>query len=72
MKILGTRILNSNLRFTFSVEGDRVSTCDAANINRLDEAVGSSTASFSDVVNLLDRIDGGDVTVALERIVDVN
>ena len=70
MKILGKRILNSDLRFTFSVEGDKVSTRDAANIKRLDEAVGSSTTSFSDVVYLLNQIDGGDVTVALEHIED--
>ena len=70
MKIVGNRILNSNLRFTFSVEGNTVSTYDAANINRLDEAVGSNTTSLSDVVYLLNQIDGGDVTVSIERIDD--
>lgn len=74
MKILGKRILNSNFRFTFNVEGDTVSTYDAMNIKQLDEAVcdtpNGNTTSLSDVVFLLNQIDGGDVTVALERIED--
>lgn len=76
MKILGKRILNSNLRLTFEVDGDRVSDADAMRIKNIDEAVcntpnGNST-SLSDLVVLLNPLvdSEGEVKVAIEPIYD--
>ena len=73
MKILGKRILGSDLRFTFEVEGDEVSTADAMNIKQLDAAVcntpnGNGT-TLADIVHLLGRIaSGGEVKIAVEEV----
>ncbi|MGN0130694.1 MAG: hypothetical protein ACI4CE_07400 [Methanomethylophilus alvi] len=76
MKIIGKRILNSNLRLTYEVDGDRVSEADARRIKELDEAVcetpnGNST-SLSDLVVLLNPLvdSEGEVKVAFEPIYD--
>ena len=75
MKILGKRILDSNLRFTFEVEGGEVSTADAMAIKRLDAAVcnvpigANDNAMLSDVVQLLGLIaEGGEVKIAVEEV----
>ena len=75
MKILGKRILGSNLRFTFEVEGNKVSTADAMNIKQLNVAVcytPNNGTTLADVVRLLGRIaNGGEVKIAVEEVEEV-
>lgn len=74
MKILGKRILNSNLRFTYEMDGDVVSEADAMRIKNIDDAVcetpnGNGT-SLSDLVVLLSPLvdSEGEVKVTIEPI----
>ena len=75
MKILGTRILNSNLRFTFEVDGDEVSTADKMNIEKVNEIVEDNLggdASLADLVDCLKPLvlSEGEVKVAVEPVYD--
>ncbi len=72
MKILGSRILNSNVRFAFKVDGNEVSAADSLNIKRLNEMVCSTPngndSSLSDVVHVLGNIAaGGEVVISVEE-----
>lgn len=57
MKVYGERILNSNMRFTFEVEGDKISTFVQRRIDELNELVqdgfGKIGTSLGDVVDYL-------------------
>lgn len=77
MKILGKRILNSNLRFTFEVDGDEVSKADAMRMKKLNEAVcdtphnGNGTSLMDLIVLLTPLVDSnGEIKVAIEPIDD--
>ena len=73
MKILGKRILNSNLRFTFEVDGE-VTPADGRRIKALDAAVcstpnGNATSLSGLAVLLGPLVDSeGEVRVAVEPI----
>ena len=75
MKILGTRILKSNLRFTFEVDGDELSAADKMNIEKVNEAVADNwggDASLADIIDCLTPLvdSEGEVKVAIEPIYD--
>ena len=74
MKVYGNKILGSNLRFTFEVEGDVVSTADAMNIEKLNDVVADNLgggADLGDVVDCLRPIaNGGEVKIAVEEITE--
>lgn len=77
MKILGSRILNSNVRFAFTVDGNKVCFADSLNIRRLNEMVcatpNGNDSSLSDVVHVLGNIAaGGDVGISVEEITEDN
>ena len=77
MKILGSRILNSNIRFAFTVDADEASLADSLNIRRLNEMVcatpNGNDSSLSDVVHVLGSIAaGGDVGISVEEIPEDN
>jgi hypothetical protein len=74
MKILGHRILNSDVRFVFETKDDLISPADAELIKRLNVAVCGPTnwnkTSLSDLVGLLNPLVNsfGEVKVSLEPI----
>ena len=75
MKIFGERILGSNLRFVFEVEGDELTTADKMSIERLNNIVADNLggdASLADVVDCLKPLveSEGEVKVAIEPIYD--
>ena len=76
MKILGKRILCSDLRFTFETPCDRVSTMAERAIADLDALVCKSPAdgstSLSDVVKLLNRVTYGDpdIRIGVEEVAE--
>ena len=56
MKIFGERILGSNLRFVFEVEGDELTTADKMSIESMNCIVADNLggdASLADVVDCL-------------------
>ena len=67
MKIFGKRILNSNLRFTYEVDGDEVSAADKVRMEKVDKAVGEDTSLSSLVEMLSPLVDSeGEVRVRIE------
>ena len=75
MKVYGDRILGSNLRFVFEVEGDELSTADRMNIERVNDVVAdnlSGDASVGDMVDCLKPLveSEGEVRVSIEPIYD--
>ena len=77
MKIHGNRILNSDIRFAFTVDGDEISTADLLNIRRLNEMVRATPnrneSSLSDVVQVLGNIAaGGEICISVEEISEDN
>jgi hypothetical protein len=71
MKVYGDRILNSNFRFAFEVEGDELSTADRMFIERVNDAVADSLAgdaSLEFVVHRLAPLIEGGATVTIEPI----
>ena len=67
MKVYGKRILNSNLRFTYEVDGDEVSAADKARMEKVDKAVGEDTSLSSLVEMLTPLVDSeGEVRVRIE------
>ena len=67
MKVYGKRILNSNLRFTYEVDGDEVSAADKARMEKVDKAVGEDTSLSSLVEMLSPLVDSeGEVRVRIE------
>lgn len=67
MKVYGKRILDSNLRFTYEVDGDEVSAADKARMEKVDKAVGEDTSLSSLVKMLSPLIDSeGEVRVRIE------
>lgn len=75
MKILGKRILKSNLSFTFEVDGDELSAADKMNIEKVNEAVADNLggdASLADIIDCLTPLvdSEGEVKVAIEPIYD--
>lgn len=75
MKIFGERILGSNLRFVFEVEGDGLTAADKMHIERLNDIVADNLggdASLADVVYYLKPLveSEGEVKVSIEPIYD--
>ena len=75
MKIFGERILGSNLRFVFEVDGDEPSTADKKNIDRLNGIVRDGLggdSSLADVVDCLKPLveSEGEVRVTIEAVYD--
>lgn len=75
MKIYGERILGSNLRFVFEVDGDELSTADRMNIERVNDVVADNQggdASVGDMVDCLKPLieSEGEVKVSIEPIYD--
>lgn len=73
MKIFGERILGSNLRFVFEVEGDELTTADRMNIERVNDVVADNLggdASVGDMVDCLKPLveSEGEVKVSIEPI----
>ena len=67
MKVYGKRILDSNLRFTYEVDGDEVSAADKARMEKVDKAVGEDTSLSSLVKMLIPLVDSeGEVRVRIE------
>lgn len=67
MKVYGKRILDSNLRFTYEVDGDEVSAADKARMEKVDKAVGEDTSLSSLVKMLSPLVDSeGEVRVRIE------
>lgn len=67
MKVYGKRILDSNLRFTYEVDGDEVSAADKARMEKVDKAVGEDTPLSSLVEMLSPLVDSeGEVRVRIE------
>lgn len=67
MKVYGKRILDSNLRFTYEVDGDEVSAADKARMEKVDKAVGEDTSLSSLVEMLSPLVDSeGEVRVRIE------
>lgn len=71
MKIFGERILGSNLRFVFEVEGDELTTADKMHIERMNDVVADNLggdASLADVVDCLKPLveSEGEVRVSIE------
>ena len=71
MKIFGGRILGSNLRFVFEVEGDELTTADKMSIERMNLIVADNfggDASLADVVDCLKPLveSEGEVRVSIE------
>ena len=72
MKVYGDRILNSNLRFVFEVEGDGLSAADRMLIERMNDVVADNLggdASLADVVDCLKPLveSKGEVRVSIEE-----
>lgn len=74
MKIYGERILNTDLRFVFSVDGDRVSSADKVNIEKVNDIVADNLggdASLADVIYYIKPlVESGEVRVSIESISD--
>lgn len=67
MKVYGKRILDSNLRFTYEVDGDEVGAADKARMEKVDKAVGEDTSLSSLVEMLSPLVDSeGEVRVRIE------
>ena len=75
MKVYGKRILKSNLRFVFEVEGDELSTADRMNIERVNDVVADNLGGDAYVGDMVDCLkplveSEGEVRVSIEPIYD--